>query len=100
MGPWRFASLILGHFYIRQRFLEASQLRSEHAASIDDALREAMAGRLVEEYGEAKGTADAMWALARENQWYREGVRFWNSPVVRSTAGIVRAQSSQSTAAT
>lgn len=58
---------------IRQRFLEAFRLRSGHAASIDDAMRESMALRLAEEYGDAKGAADAVWALARENQWYREG---------------------------
>ena len=58
---------------IRQRFLEAFRLRSEHAASIDAATREAIAARLVEEYGSAKAAADAVWALARENDWYREG---------------------------
>jgi serine/threonine-protein kinase HipA len=58
---------------IRQRFLEAFRLRSEHAASIDPALRAAIAARLVEEYGSPSGAADASWALARENQWYREG---------------------------
>jgi serine/threonine-protein kinase HipA len=58
---------------MRQRFLEAFRLRSEHAASIDDAMRETIAKRLIEEYGDAKGAADAVWTLARENQWYREG---------------------------
>jgi len=58
---------------IRQRFLEAFRLRSEHAASIDTTLRAAIAARLVEEYGSPRGAADASWALARENQWYREG---------------------------
>ena len=58
---------------IRQRFLEAFRLRSEHAASIDTTLRTAIAARLVEEYGSPSGAADASWALARENQWYREG---------------------------
>ena len=58
---------------IRQRFLEAFRLRSEHAASIDVATREAIAARLVEEYGGAKAASDAVWALARENDWYREG---------------------------
>ena len=29
--------------------------------------------RLIEEYGSAKGAADAVWTLARENEWYREG---------------------------
>jgi serine/threonine-protein kinase HipA len=58
---------------IRQRFLEAFRLRSEHAASIDTPTREAIAARLVEEYGGAKAASDAVWALARENEWYREG---------------------------
>lgn len=58
---------------MRQRFLEAFRLRSEHASSIDDTMRETIAQRLIDEYGDAKGAADAVWALARENQWYREG---------------------------
>jgi serine/threonine-protein kinase HipA len=58
---------------IRQRFLEAFRLRSEHAASIDDQTRAAIGARLIEEYGNAQGAADAVWALARENEWYREG---------------------------
>ena len=68
----------MGEFHIevssmRQRFLEAFRLRSEHAASIDETMREAITARLIEEYRDAKGAADAVWALARENQWYREG---------------------------
>ena len=58
---------------IRQRFLEAFRLRSEHAASIDETTRDAIAARLIEEYGDPKAAADAVWALARENEWYREG---------------------------
>jgi serine/threonine-protein kinase HipA len=58
---------------IRQRFLEAFRLRSEHAASIDEDTRAAIAARLAEEYGNAQGAADAVWKLARENEWYREG---------------------------
>jgi len=58
---------------MRQRFLEAFRLRSEHAASIDEGMRETIAQRLIDEYGTPKGAADAVWALARENQWYREG---------------------------
>jgi serine/threonine-protein kinase HipA len=57
---------------IRQRFLEAFRLRSEHAASIDDTMRESIADRLIEEYGSSQGAADAVFALARENQWSRE----------------------------
>lgn len=68
----------LGEFSIsvstlRQRFLEAFRVRSEHAASIDLTLRETIAARLIEEYGNAKAASDAVWALARENEWYREG---------------------------
>lgn len=58
---------------IRQRFLEAFRLRSEHAAAIDDTTRESIATRLIEEYGDAKAAADAIWTLARANEWYREG---------------------------
>lgn len=58
---------------IRQRFLEAFRVRSEHAASIDDAAREALAARLIEEFGTPKAASDATWALARDNAWYREG---------------------------
>ena len=58
---------------MRQRFLEAFRMRSEHAASIDDEMRAAIAARLIEEYGSAEGAADAVWTLARENEWYREG---------------------------
>ncbi len=57
----------------RQRFLEAFRLRSEHASAITDALRSEMAARLVEEFGSPHAAADALWALARENGWYREG---------------------------
>ncbi len=60
---------------IRQRFLEAFRLRSEHAASIDAVTRETIAARLVEEYGGPRAASDAVWALARENDWYREGER-------------------------
>ena len=58
---------------IRQRFLEAFRLRSEHAASIDEEMRTVIAARLIEEYGSAQAAADAVWKLARENEWYREG---------------------------
>jgi len=58
---------------IRQRFLEAFRLRSEHAASIDTAMRESIAARLIEEYGSPQAASDAVWALARGNEWYREG---------------------------
>ena len=58
---------------IRQRFLEAFRLRSEHASSIDDAMRDAMATRLIEEYGSPEDAAKAIWTLARENDWLREG---------------------------
>lgn len=57
----------------RQRFLEAFRLRSEHASAITETMRAEMAERLTDEYGEPKAAADALWALARENGWYREG---------------------------
>jgi serine/threonine-protein kinase HipA len=58
---------------IRQRFLEAFRVRSEHAASIDSAMRDAIAARLTEEYGSPQEAAAAVWSLARENEWHREG---------------------------
>jgi len=57
----------------RQRFLEAFRLRSEHASAITAEMRVQMAARLVEEHGTPQAAADAVWALARENRWYREG---------------------------
>lgn len=57
----------------RQRFLEAFRLRSEHASAITEAMRAQMADRLLQEYGSAQAAADAVWVLARENSWYREG---------------------------
>ena len=58
---------------VRQRFLEAFRLRSEHGATLDDSMRAHIAQRLIEEYGDPKAAADALWSLARENGWYREG---------------------------
>lgn len=68
----------IGEFHInvssiRQRFLEAFRLRSEHAASLDTDMRTAIAMRLIEQYGSPKQAADAVWSLARGNEWYREG---------------------------
>ena len=57
----------------RQRFLEAFRLRSEHASAVTEPLRAQMAARLIEEHGSPEAGADALWALARENGWYREG---------------------------
>lgn len=57
----------------RQRFLEAFRLRSEHASAITAEMRAQMAARLVAEHGTPEAAADAVWALARENEWYREG---------------------------
>ena len=36
-------------------------------------MRAQMAARLVEEHGSPQAAADAVWTLARENGWYREG---------------------------
>ena len=57
----------------RQRFLEAFRMRSTHASAITDDMRAQMASRLIEEFGSPDAAADALWALARENGWYREG---------------------------
>jgi serine/threonine-protein kinase HipA len=68
----------MGEFHIaissiRQRFLEAFRMRSEHAASVNDEMRAALAARLLEEYGSSQKAADAVWSLARQNEWHREG---------------------------
>lgn len=77
---------------VRQRFLEAFRVRSEHAASIGHTTREAIAARLVEEFGTPRAASDATWALARENEWYREGEsaeRFLNrNPVSGAPANV------------
>jgi len=59
----------------RQRFLEAFRLRSEHSAAITEPMRAQMAMRLIEEHKSPQMAADAVWALARENGWYKEGER-------------------------
>ena len=59
----------------RQRFLEAFRLRSEHSAAITEPMRAQMAMRLIKEHKSPQAAADAIWALARENGWYKEGER-------------------------
>jgi serine/threonine-protein kinase HipA len=58
---------------LRQRFLEAFRIRSEHAASFDEDMKEAIAARLIEEYGSPENAADAVFKLARDNDWLDEG---------------------------
>jgi len=58
---------------LRQRFLEAFRIRSEHAASFDEDIKEAIAARLTEEYGSSESAADAVFKLARDNDWLNEG---------------------------
>ncbi|MDL2407936.1 HipA domain-containing protein [Rhizobium calliandrae] len=58
---------------LRQRFLEAFRIRSEHAASFDEDMKEAIAARLIEEYGSPENAADAVFKLARDNDWLAEG---------------------------
>jgi serine/threonine-protein kinase HipA len=77
---------------IRQRFLEAFRLRSEHAASIDEDMRGAIAARLIEEYRSPQAAADAVWALARENEWYREGELAERSLLRRPAAAPIKNQ--------
>jgi serine/threonine-protein kinase HipA len=55
------------------RFLEAFRLRSEHASAVTEQMRARMAERLLEEFGDPMTAADALWSLARANEWYREG---------------------------
>jgi serine/threonine-protein kinase HipA len=58
---------------LRQRFLEAFRIRSEHAASFDETMKEGIAARLIEEYGNPDAAADAVFKLARDNDWLAEG---------------------------
>lgn len=58
---------------LRQRFLEAFRIRSEHAASFDEAMKEGIAARLIGEYGTPESAADAVFKLARDNDWLDEG---------------------------
>lgn len=58
---------------LRQRFLEAFRVRSEHAASFDETMKEGIAARLIEEYGSPDAAADAVFKLARDNDWLAEG---------------------------
>jgi serine/threonine-protein kinase HipA len=60
----------LGEFHvnvssIRQRFLESFRLRTEHAAAIHENMRDALADRLIAEYGDREQAADAVYELAR-----------------------------------
>ncbi|NDW07628.1 type II toxin-antitoxin system HipA family toxin [Jiella sp. 40Bstr34] len=75
----------------RQRFLEAFRLRSEHASAITDKLRADMAARLINEFGSPQAAADAVWALARENGWYREGEGAERYLTTRPSARMVAA---------
>nr|WP_313519635.1 type II toxin-antitoxin system HipA family toxin [Brevundimonas diminuta] len=56
----------------RQQFLEAFRRRSEHANAIGPDLKRQMAERLLEEFGSAGATADALFALAEQNGWQHE----------------------------
>lgn len=75
---------------IRQRCLEAFRMRSEHAASIDEGMRLEIARRLIEEYGSPEQAAEALWALARENGWHREGEQAEHYLLKRTTGIEVR----------
>lgn len=68
----------LGEFTVsisspEQRMLEAFRLRSEQANAISEEQRRATAERLMAEYGSSDAVADALWVLARANDWFREG---------------------------
>lgn len=70
----------LGEFTIaisspEQRMLEAFRLRSEQASAISEDQRRATAERLIAEYGSPQAAADILWALARANDWFKEGER-------------------------
>lgn len=73
----------------RQRFLEAFRLRSEHATAITEPMRAQMAARLIDELGTPQAAADAIWVLARENNWYREGEGAERYLLARPSAGKI-----------
>jgi serine/threonine-protein kinase HipA len=56
-----------------QRMLEGFRMRSEQANAFSEAQRRATADRLIAEYGSSDYAADALWGLARGNDWFREG---------------------------
>ena len=85
MGEFR-----IGISSMRQRFLEAFRHRSEHATAVSDEMRSAAAARLVEEYGNPQAAADAVWTLARENEWYREGEAAERFLLRRTSAAAVK----------
>jgi serine/threonine-protein kinase HipA len=55
-------------------------------------MRATIAARLVEEYGDPSKVADAVWALARQNEWYGEGERAERYLLHRPVAAPVRNQ--------
>ncbi|WP_162242042.1 HipA domain-containing protein [Methylobacterium sp. Leaf125] len=57
---------------VRQRILEAFQPRSEIASAMTDEMREDLVARLIHEYGDGPQAVEAVWALARETDMYRE----------------------------
>jgi serine/threonine-protein kinase HipA len=56
-----------------QRLLEAFRMRSEQANALTEDMRRVTADRLIAEYGSTDAVADALWTLARSNDWFREG---------------------------
>lgn len=78
---------------VGQRFLEAFRMRSEHAASIDAAMRAQTAERLIEEYGTPKEASAALWTWARENGWLKEAEsadRFLRGQLASGASGRIR----------
>ena len=54
-------------------FLESFRMRSDHAGAITPDLRNQIGRRVIQEFGSPEAAADAIWALASENGWHREG---------------------------
>jgi serine/threonine-protein kinase HipA len=68
----------LGEFTVpisspEQRMLEAFRSRSEQATALGEDMRRLTAERLIAEYGSSDHAADALWKLARANDWFHEG---------------------------
>lgn len=64
--------LVLNVSSPRQRFLEAFRIRSEHAASIPDAMRREIADRLLTEFGDAATLLESLRGFAQQNDWEAE----------------------------
>lgn len=76
-----------------QRFLEDFRIRSEHAASFNEDMKEVIAARLIEEYGSSQNAADAVLRIAPDNDCLMKGTseRFLNRKPAAAVAIVNQA---------